>query len=212
VATVRVRLGVSTENGPLMDTLVIVGAVACWGAVLVVWIAGALQNTRTDHREPIRGDAQVTTSVIATLAAAFVLIVARRYAQNLTVEGIWVQTLGLAVLVVSTAFALWARLSLGTSWSVGPRVGGNRQLRTTGPYGVTRHPIYTGLLGMLLGMTLLGGLGQWIALVPVGVIAFEAKIRVEERLLLTVFPDEYRRYRERVPQLIPGIRVPRRPS
>jgi hypothetical protein len=31
---------------------------------------------------------------------------------------------------------------------------------------VTRHPIYTGLLGMLIGATLLVGAGQWIVLFP----------------------------------------------
>jgi protein-S-isoprenylcysteine O-methyltransferase Ste14 len=31
---------------------------------------------------------------------------------------------------------------------------------------VTRHPIYTGVLGMLLGATLLIGIGQWIVLFP----------------------------------------------
>ena len=39
---------------------------------------------------------------------------------------------------------------------------GLRGLRTDGPYAITRHPIYTGLLGMLLGTALLGGLGQWM--------------------------------------------------
>jgi protein-S-isoprenylcysteine O-methyltransferase Ste14 len=54
-------------------------------------------------------------------------------------------------------FTLWARFSLGTMWSVAPKVKGDHQLRTHGPYAVTRHPIYTGLLGMMLGATLLAG-------------------------------------------------------
>ena len=58
---------------------------------------------------------------------------------------------------------------------------------------------------MLLGATLLIGIGQWIVLFPVGVILFEVKIRLEERLMALTFPDEYPRYRRRVPQLIPGL-------
>jgi protein-S-isoprenylcysteine O-methyltransferase Ste14 len=193
-----------------MDVLLTAGAVLCWGTVVLVWIAGAVRNAMLGARRPIRGEVDVTTTVVAVLASALVLTAGRGLAQNLTVSATYVRVLGLSVLAVSTAFALWARLSLGTSWSVGPRVGGDRQLRTQGPYAVTRHPIYTGLLGMLLGTTLLGGLGQWIVLVAVGLIAFEAKIRMEERLLLAVFPDEYHRYRAEVPQLIPGLRLPRR--
>ncbi|NKQ56933.1 hypothetical protein HFP15_29090 [Amycolatopsis sp. K13G38] len=37
------------------------------------------------------------------------------------------------------------------------------------------------------------------------------KLREEERLLTEAFGDEYRRYRQRVPRLIPGLKgLPRR--
>jgi protein-S-isoprenylcysteine O-methyltransferase Ste14 len=127
-----------------------------------------------------------------------------------SVGAAWVEVLGLAVLVVSTGFTLWARFSLGTMWSVAPRVGGDGRLRSHGPYGVTRHPIDSGLLGMLLGTTLLGGMGRWLVLVAVGLILFEVKIRMEEQLRLAIFPDESPGYRQRVPQLVPGLHAPHR--
>ncbi|MDR3545934.1 MAG: methyltransferase [Candidatus Limnocylindrales bacterium] len=43
-------------------------------------------------------------------------------------------------------------------------------MHTSGPYGVTRHPIYTVLLDMILGSALLTGSGQVIVLVPVGLV------------------------------------------
>jgi protein-S-isoprenylcysteine O-methyltransferase Ste14 len=192
-----------------MTVITTVALIACWATVVLVWVAGAVQNALEAPPEPIRGEVDTTTSIAAVLAAAFVLLVVGRYAEGLSIDAIWVQIVGLGVLIASTAFAVWARVSLGTSWIVGPRVGGDRQLRTRGPYAITRHPIYTGLLGMLLGTTMLGGFGQWIALVAVGLIGVEAKIRMEERLLLATYPDEYRRYRRAVPQLIPGLRLPR---
>ena len=70
---------------------------------------------------------------------------------------------------------------------------------------VTRHPIYTGILGMLLGTTLAVGLGAWTALFVLGVVLAEVKIHTEERLLGDVFPGAYERYRRRVPQLIPSL-------
>jgi protein-S-isoprenylcysteine O-methyltransferase Ste14 len=57
---------------------------------------------------------------------------------------------------------------------------------------------------MLLGSALLGGLGQWIVLIPAGLVIAGLKIRSEERLLLATFPDAYVAYRARVPRLIPG--------
>ena len=118
----------------------------------------------------------------------------------------WVHAFGLAILVASTAFILWARFALGTMWSWDPVVKRGHRLRTTGPYAVTRHPIYTGLLGMLLGSTLLDGVGPWILLVPVGLVVLEVKLRQEERLMLAEFPEEYPAYRARVPQLVPRPR------
>jgi protein-S-isoprenylcysteine O-methyltransferase Ste14 len=143
---------------------------------------------------------------VAVLCAGLA-IVGRSHFDGLAVGALWVRVLGLGVLVASTVFTLWARFSLGTMWSIAPKVKGDRQLRTRGPYAVTRHPIYTGLLGMLLGATLLRGVGQWIVLFPAALIVFEVKIRMEERLMVATFPDEYPRYRRRVPQLVPGLYV-----
>jgi protein-S-isoprenylcysteine O-methyltransferase Ste14 len=70
---------------------------------------------------------------------------------------------------------------------------------------VNRHPIYTVLLGMILGSALLTGSGQVIVLVPLGLVLLSVKIHVEERLLTGTFPDEYTHYRRRVPQLVPGL-------
>jgi protein-S-isoprenylcysteine O-methyltransferase Ste14 len=139
------------------------------------------------------------------VVCAGLAIVGRSRLDGLAVGAWWVRVPGLVVLVASTVFTLWARFSLGTMWSLAPKVKGDRRLRTHGPYAVTRHPIYTGLLGMMLGATLLSGIGQWIVLVPVGVVLFEIKIRMEERLMVATFPDEYHRYRRRVPQLVPGL-------
>ena len=88
------------------------------------------------------------------------------------------------LLVASTIFTLWARFSLGTMWSLSPNaLRDHHQLRTDGPYPVTRHPIYTGLLGMLLGTTLLNGVGASISVRVVGIAAFAVRVSIEERLL-----------------------------
>ena len=117
------------------------------------------------------------------------------------------------LLIVSAAFTIWARLVLGRMWSASPNVvQAGHELRTDGPYGITRHPIYTGLLGMLIGTVLLSGLGVSLVLLAVGAAVIGSRIPVEERLMSTRFPEEYARYRKRVPQLVPGLRLFRRPD
>jgi protein-S-isoprenylcysteine O-methyltransferase Ste14 len=198
--------------------LAAVGIAVCVGIVVVVWVAGALYNAfrsrrNASHspRERPRSQPGLTAGdgglIGVAVACVGLAIVGRSHFDGLAAGALWVRVLGLAVLVSSTVLTLWARLSLGTMWSMAPKVQGDRQLRTRGPYAVTRHPIYTGLLGMLLGATLLSGIGQWIVLFPVALIVFEVKVRMEERLMVATFPDEYPRYRRRVPQLVPGLYV-----
>jgi protein-S-isoprenylcysteine O-methyltransferase Ste14 len=80
---------------------------------------------------------------------------------------------------------------LNLLWSGAPAVKQKHQLRTGDPYSITRHPIYTGVLGMLLGSMLVAGGGRWIV----------------RRFMLAEFPDDYPRYRQRVPRLVPGLRL-----
>jgi protein-S-isoprenylcysteine O-methyltransferase Ste14 len=198
-----------------------VGIAVCVGVVVVVWVGGALYNAfrsprSASHvpRERSRSQSGLTAGDGGLIGVAVVCvglaIVSRGHFDGMVVGALWVRVLGLAVLVASTVFTLWARFSLGTSWSVAPKVQGDHQLRTHGPYAVTRHPIYTGLLGMMLGATLLSGIGQWIVLFPVGLVVFGVKVRMEERLLVATFSEEYLRYRRQVPQLVPGLYVLRR--
>jgi protein-S-isoprenylcysteine O-methyltransferase Ste14 len=114
---------------------------------------------------------------------------------------------GLALLLGGTAFAIWARLALGAMWSATSTVKEEHRLRTGGPYAITRHPIYTGMLSMLLGSALLVGAGRWIVSFPVFLVLLQFKIRTEERLMLAEFPGDYPRYRRQVPQLVPGLRL-----
>jgi protein-S-isoprenylcysteine O-methyltransferase Ste14 len=188
------------------DLLVGIGIEACWGTVILIWVVGAVYNARRAGRHRVRDRSGMGAYVGATIVCAAAVSVGYDILHNLAFDAAWARYLGLAVLVVATAFSIWARLELGTMWSVGPEVGGDRRLRTSGAYGVTRHPIYTGFLAMLIGTMLLVGGHELVALVVVGLVLFEVKIHQEERLMVATFPDEYPDYRRRVPQLVPGLR------
>jgi protein-S-isoprenylcysteine O-methyltransferase Ste14 len=187
------------------DLVTAVALAACWGTVLGVWCIVAVFNIGRAPQARIRDRTANRWLIGATGLCAVLVLASRSYWSTLAFDNPWLQALGLAVLIVSTVFAVWARLALGSAWSVVPEAGGDRRLHTSGPYGVTRHPIYTGLLGMIAGSALLTGSGQVIILVPVGVLLFAVKIHFEERLLASMFPDEYTLYRSRVPKLVPGL-------
>ena len=194
----------------MTDVLVEVSLYACWGIVVLVWILGAAYNARRAPRERIRDRSGAPAYLVAIAVCAVVVAAGYDFLHNLTLDAEWARILGSAVLAASTVFTLWARFALGTMWSVAPEVGGDRHLRTSGPYGVTRHPIYSGLVGMLLGTMLLAGVHEFIVLVPAALALFEVKICQEERLMLEAFPNEYPDYRRQVPQIVPGLRLLRR--
>ena len=192
-----------------VHALVVVGVATCWGLIVLAWVAGALYNASRGPRARTRRQlvSNVWSGVVgAALVWAILHVFPRSDWHSLVIGTPWVRVLGLAILVCSTAFTLWARVALGTMWSSSPMVKAEHQLRTDGPYGVTRHPIYTGLLGMLLGTVLLVGFGYWLMLLPVGLVLIEIRIHLEEGLMLATFPEAYPLYRRRVPQLVPGLR------
>jgi protein-S-isoprenylcysteine O-methyltransferase Ste14 len=182
----------------------------CWGLFVLVWLTGAIYNAR---RAPaVRERSPSISHWLIGLAAVLMLeqLVPASVWRPITVEARWLVVPGVAVLVVFTAFTLWARLALGTMWTSYAVVKDDHVLRTDGPYGITRHPIYTGLLGMLAGTALIEGLGRWVVYFVLGVLLVGVKIRAEERLLDHALGGVYDRYRQRVPLLIPRMRAARR--
>jgi len=190
-----------------LNLLAVVSLVVCWGAVALAWLAGAIyyesrapaERTRASYLSPLL----ITALIMVAVSAA----VPRADWRPLEVHAPWIRLLGLAILLAATALTLWARLTLGAMWSAAPTVKQEHKLRISGPYAITRHPIYTGLLGMFLGSGLLAGAGRWILYFPIYLVLVQFKIHTEERLMLAEFPDDYPRYRQRVPQLIPGLRL-----
>jgi len=197
---------------------VLVATVACWAAVAAVWAAaavhgrvaalrsaGALGRVDALARRRARGAPIVWLLILVGVLSAAGSLANDQLLATITIGPTPLQPVGVGLLALSAAFAIWARLTLGASWSVGPRVVGDSRLRTTGPYAVTRHPIYTGILGMLIGTALVSGIAASLIVVVAGVVAIEIKIRREEAQLMATFPDEYPMYRRRVPRLVPGL-------
>jgi len=185
----------------------------CWGVVIATWIAGAVYGARGPHgrRQGGVAESDALWRIGAVVAAVVVFRLARYDLREVTDRSLWIELPGLVLLMASTVFTLWARIRLGRMWSASPNVlQQHHRLRTDGPYAVTRHPIYTGLLGMLVGTVLLNGVGASVLLLAVGAGVFAVRIPIEERLMSKTFPEEYARYRARVPRLVPGVRRLRR--
>jgi protein-S-isoprenylcysteine O-methyltransferase Ste14 len=190
-----------------LTLLAVIGLVACWSAVALAWLGGAIYYEPRSPAERAHRSF-VSPTVISTVVLVLLFATVPRAAWlSLEVHVAWIRIMGLVILLAATALTVWARLVLGAMWSAAPTVKQEHKLRTSGPYAITRHPIYTGLLGMLMGSMLLAGGGRWIAPFAVYLVGLEFKIRIEERLMLAEFPEDYPRYRRLVPRLVPGLRL-----
>lgn len=91
---------------------------------------------------------------------------------------------GAAIFAAGKAIKYWAIATLGSRWTFRVLVPRHLVLITTGPYAFMRHPNYLGLVGELVGGTVMAH--AWIA-GPIATIVFGvlivARIRVEERAM-----------------------------
>ena len=116
----------------------------------------------------------------------------------LAVLGLWVEAAGIL-------FAIWARRSLGRNWSGAVAIKVDQQLVRSGPYRFVRHPIYSGLLGMYAGLTLVSGEVHALAGMVLVCGAYWRKIRLEEDYLHRLFGAAYDEYRSSTRAVVPGV-------
>lgn len=98
---------------------------------------------------------------------------------------------------------VWGKMSMRQAWGPAGRHDPQRQnaLITTGPFRLTRNPIYLGLLGLATGFFLTLESPLVIVVLPLAAILSRAAAR-EERFLERQFGDKYRRYMQVVPRYL----------
>jgi len=112
---------------------------------------------------------------------------------------------GMAVNVAALALAVWARQTLGRHWSGEITTKVDHELITRGPYALVRHPIYSAVLGLCLGTTLVWGELHALLGTVLVMVAYARKIRLEEANLDQAFGPQWAGYRARTKALIPGV-------
>jgi protein-S-isoprenylcysteine O-methyltransferase Ste14 len=179
---------------------------ASWGVFCVVWLLAAIFTKQTVYRE---SGARRLRYVIPIVFGWFLLFRGYRLGPRYNIHLI-PQTdaiLGAAAILClcGLSFCLWARAVLGRNWSGTVTLKENHELIVRGPYRLVRHPIYTGLLAMLIATAIeQGHIAGMIGVVLV-FASFWIKLGSEEELMASQFPKQYADYQERVKRIIPFI-------
>jgi protein-S-isoprenylcysteine O-methyltransferase Ste14 len=116
----------------------------------------------------------------------------------------WGSLLGGGMLALGGVLGAAAAVQLGSNLTPFPRPKEDATLVRRGAYGLTRHPIYTSLLLLAFGWSLLRANTPALVLALLLIFFFDQKARREEAWLLERFPD-YAGYCRRVRKLIPWL-------
>jgi protein-S-isoprenylcysteine O-methyltransferase Ste14 len=189
------------HHAPLIYPLIIFALWVVWG---IYWLISARSNKTTQQRESVAS----RWAHIIPLIVGGVLIAWRRMPWPLLTHRLWPVTftsycIGIALLAGGLLFSVWARVHIGRNWSGTVTVKEDHELIRSGPYGLVRHPIYTGILTALIGTVLISATGRALLGLLIIIIALLRKLRVEEAFMRATFPGQYERYVAEVPQLIP---------
>jgi protein-S-isoprenylcysteine O-methyltransferase Ste14 len=178
----------------------------CWGAFFVVWVLAALFTKRTVYHE---SGARRLRYMIPIALGWFLVFRGYRLGTPFNIQVI-PQTEAILVAAAilclcGLGFCLWARAVLGRNWSGTVTLKEDHELIVRGPYRVVRHPIYTGLLAMLVATAMeQGHLAGMIGFV-VAFMSFWIKSSYEEEVMHKQFHEQYAAYQERVRRIIPFV-------
>lgn len=116
-------------------------------------------------------------------------------------------------LYVGTGFVLaggllrrWSFRLLGQHFSGEISVTADQPIIEHGPYRLIRHPSYTGVILVYLGLGV--ALGSWLSTIVLVVercTTLAIRVRAEERALLAVLGDRYRQYMSRTWRFVPFL-------
>jgi protein-S-isoprenylcysteine O-methyltransferase Ste14 len=169
-----------------------------WGLWLITWLVAARWSARIANR-PMFGSQ--TLYNLITVAGVVLLFTRFDSVQGLTGPLGWTM-----VAIVTAGFGIcwWARLHLGAMWSGTVTRKDDHHIVDTGPYGLVRHPIYTGLILSAFAQAVLVDRLPAFAGAALIALGFYVKARLEESFLRQELgPEAYDHYRARVPMLIP---------
>jgi protein-S-isoprenylcysteine O-methyltransferase Ste14 len=185
----------------MSPTLVTVVALA---GIVTFMVVAQLSRIRGVAR---RGETLARSRGLAHYVAYFFIVpyvvIAARIGPELDVpEPIrWV---GLALIVLGIAFALWAIVTLGRHYDLELEIHRDHELVRRGPYRLVRHPIYTGLGLHFAGACL--ATGNVILIAGTLLVTYPAlylRAKTEERLLRERFGPAYDAYAREVGMLVP---------
>ena len=117
----------------------------------------------------------------------------------------WLRWTGFATGIVSVIFWTWTQVTLDTQWSAQLQLIEGHRLITSGPYARIRHPLYAGMLGWCVSLSLLTANWIFVATCALSVAGLLWRIPKEEQMMIEAFGDEYKNYMKQTGRFFPKL-------
>jgi protein-S-isoprenylcysteine O-methyltransferase Ste14 len=117
----------------------------------------------------------------------------------------WLRWTGFAFGLVTVIFWTWTQVTLDTQWSAQLQLTKDHKLITTGPYARIRHPLYAGVFGWCVALSLLTANWIFVAACALSIMGLLWRIPKEEQMMIEAFGDEYKNYMQRTGRLFPKL-------
>jgi protein-S-isoprenylcysteine O-methyltransferase Ste14 len=184
---------------------IIIAVMLCWLVFAALFVLRKKTKSAPTQRQKRSSLVGIAIQMMAYLA---VWVARRPLPSDLLPFGTAVEVFWAVVAVALAVSSVWMTLAsiraLDKHWSLSAQLIEGHKLVTTGPYRLVRHPIYAGMLGLMLATAL--AFSHWFVIIPatiVFVVGTKIRVQSEERLLRETFGEEFEVYSRRVPMLIP---------
>lgn len=110
----------------------------------------------------------------------------------------WLQAAGGVLLLSSLAWTVVAQAQMGESWRIGIDEERRTPLVRKGVFGLSRNPIFLGMMLTLLGLFLMIPNAVTLLFLGLGVVLIQIQVRLEEEFLYKTHGRDYEGYRRDV--------------
>lgn len=179
--------------------IILAGALAMFFTQPAFSIQEVVTNKKTDRYS-------IVIILLASIFSVSLSLIEWAYFKNSQQSSVLFTISGIALICAGLALRLYSIFTLGKYFTATARSTNEHILIKSGPYSIVRHPSYLGAMIVMIGVpVLLNNVITFFITIILLCIAYLIRINAEEKLLISIFGDEYKKYSLYVKKLIPGI-------
>ena len=137
--------------------------------------------------------------IVAVVLAYSVWPEVYRYAAPINwLEHTWLKWTGVVLLLISIVWTVIAQAQMDKSWRMGIDQEHRTSLVRSGVFGLSRNPIFLGMMLTLVGLFLVIPNALTLLAFVMGVVLIQIQVRLEEEFLTKAHGVEYDQYKRKV--------------